>query len=675
MLHARPLQVRIGIHTGLVVVGEMGAGAAREQVALGETPNIAARVQGKAEPDCVVISAATQRLVQGLFECEDLGPQELKGITVPLALYRVVAESAARSHFEVAVRTGLTSLVGREPELELLHTRWEQAKTGAGQAVLLSGEPGIGKSRLVEEFKAHVIREGAMRMEFRCSPYHQNSTLYPVIQQLQRVLQFERADAPEVKLTKLETTLSQFRFPHADTGLLLATLLSLPHPESSTLLQMSPQRQKQKMQEVLVAWLVEEAERQPVYCAWEDVHWADPSTLELLGLVLAQVPTTRLLTLVVFRPEFIPPWETGTYMTQLSLTRLGQLHVEGMIEKVTHGRALPVEVTQQITAKTDGVPLFVEELTKMVVESGTVRAVNSHYELTGPLSSLAIPATLQDSLMARLDRLSVGKEVAQWGATLGREFNYELLQAVVPGGEEALQQGLQQLVEAELIYRREATPQAHYLFKHALIQDTAYQSLLKSKRREYHGTVAQILEEQFGETKETQPEVVAHHYTEAGLSEHAVPYWQQAGQKAIARSANVEAINHFTKGLELIQTLPDTPERAQQELTLQLALGGPLVATKGYTTLETRAAFSRARELCQQVGETPQLFTALSGLGAFYLVRAEYQTARELAEQCLGLAQDSKTPTLLMAAHLVQKQPTSLGIRFASSPAGGRGWR
>lgn len=646
-----PVQVRIGVHTGLVVIGEIGSSEKRENLALGETPNIAARVQGVAEPDTVVISAVTQRLVQGLFECQDLGPQTLKGISTPLSLYRVNAESATQSRFEVAVGVGLTPLVGREEELGLLQRRWTQAKEGAGQVVLLSGEAGIGKSRLVQTLKEQVVAEGATRIEFRCSPYHQNSALYPIIEHLQRLLQFQREEPPQVKLAKLQQLLATYRFPQADTLPLLATLLSLPQPEGVPPLPLSPQKQKQKTHEALVAWIMEEAQKAVVYCAWEDLHWADPSTLEVLTLFLEQIPTTRIFTVLTFRPEFTPPWSSRSYLTSLMLSRLGRQQVEATVEKITAGRALPAEVLQQIVAKTDGVPLFVEELTKTVLESGLLRKENGHYALTGPLSSLAIPTTLQDSLMARLDRLAPVKEIAQVGATIGREFSYELLHAVSSLDEGILQQGLRQLVDAELLYQRGLPPQATYLFKHALIQDTAYQSLLRSKRQQIHQQIAQVLEERFTETKETQPELLAHHYTEAGLKEQAVLYWQRAGQRASQRSANVEAISHFTKGLELLKTLPETPERNQQELTLQLAVSTPLVATKGQGSTEVERAYSRALTLCRQMGETPELFPLLFGLRAFYMVRGDLKTARELGERGFNLAQSIQDPDLLLVAH------------------------
>jgi class 3 adenylate cyclase/predicted ATPase len=650
-LMTQSLQVRIGIHTGLVVVGEMGRGAKREQLALGDTPNIAARVQGLAEPDTVVISQATYRLIHGYFTCQDQGSHLLKGISTPVEVYKVLAESGLQSRFEVAATGGLTPLVGREQEVGLLVDRWERAKEGAGQVVLLSGEPGIGKSRLVQELKEQLEHEGVTRIEFRCSPYHQNSTLYPVIEHLQRVLGIARDDSAQIKLGKLEQTLSHYRFPQADTLPLLAALLSLPHPESVPPLTLSPERQKEKTLQALVKWLFEEAERHAVYCAWEDLHWADPSTLELLDLYLGQVPTARMLALLTFRPGFMPPWGSRSYLSQLTLGRLGRSQVERLVANVTGGRTLPDAVVEQVVAKTDGVPLFVEELTKMVIELGLVRAVNGHYELTRPLSALAIPATLHDSLMARLDRLAEAKGVAQLGAALGREFSYELLHAVSSVDGATLQRGLARLVDAELVYQRGLPPHAHYVFKHALVQDAAYQSLLKSRRQQYHSQIAQVLEERFAGTKETQPELLAHHYTEAGLIPQAIPYWQRAGQRAAERSAYVEAISHLTRGVTLLQTLPDTPERSQQEFTLQTSLGASLQAARGQAHPEVERAYARAREICQAVGATPQLFPVLWGLLRFYFARADLQTAHELAEQLLHLAQKTPDPALLMEAH------------------------
>ena len=477
-----------------------------------------------------------------------------------------------------------------------------------------------------------------------------------MIEHVQRVLGFSLKDSPQEKLRKLEMgVLHQTRglsplsrqLP-TDTIPLLAALLSLPHPAGCPPLALSPQKQKEKTQEAIVAWLCEEAKQQAVCYAWEDLHWADPSTLEVLTLFLEQVPTTRLLAVLTSRPEFTPPWGSHSYLSQLTLSRLGRTHVELMVERVTGGKALPAEVVHQIASKTDGVPLFVEELTKMVMESvESVESVESIGSMGGhgrSLLPLGIPATLHDALMARLDRLNTVKEIAQLGATIGREFTYEVLQAVSLLDEGTLQRGLKQLVEAELVYQSGVPPQARYLFKHALIQDTAYQSLLKSRRQQLHQTIGKVLEEQFPETKETHPELVAHHYTEAGLIAQAIPYWQQAGQRASQRGANAEAVRHLTTGLELLRSLPDTPDRTQQELTLQLALGAALIATKGFAAPEVEHAYRRAQELCEQVGESAALHSARR-LGALLAMRAEHRTACALADQLLRIAQKTQDPT------------------------------
>jgi class 3 adenylate cyclase len=467
------LAVRIGIHTGLVVVGEMGGGSRQEQLALGETPNVAARIQGLAAPDTVAISPATFRLVRGYFTCQDLGSHPLKGLAAPLQVYRILGESAAQSRLEVAEASGFTPLVGRESEVALLLERWVQSQDGRGQVVLLRGEAGIGKSRLVEALSERVRHEGATRIAFRCSPYYQNSALYPVIDHLQRFLQWQRDDTPEAKLDTLECVLRTSRLPLGEVVPLFATLLSVPLPEHYPVLHLTPQRQRQKTQEALVAWLLEAAEQQPILTVWEDLHWADPSTLEVLGLLLDQALTARMLTLLTCRPELRPPWGPQAPVTQVILNRLGHTQIETMLTHLTGGKALPATVVQQVVAKTDGIPLFIAELVKMILESGLVQEEADRYVLTGLLPPLAIPSTLHDSLMARLDRLSAARDLAQLGAVLGREFAYDVLQAVSPLAEPMLQQGLAQLVDAELVYQRGLPPRSRYVFKHALIQDAA----------------------------------------------------------------------------------------------------------------------------------------------------------------------------------------------------------
>jgi TOMM system kinase/cyclase fusion protein len=647
------LAVRLGIHTGLVVVGDVGGGARQEQLALGETPNVAARLQGVAEPNTVVVSAATLQLLGGFFACQSIGTQVLKGLAQPLEVYQVRYESMARSRLEAAGSAGLTSLVGREQEVALLRERWAQVKDGLGQVVLLSGEAGIGKSRLVQVLTAHVATEPqAWLTPCQCSPYHQNTALYPLIDLLERVvLHFDREETPPQKLSKLEGFLVQYGLPLAEAMPLFAVLLSLPLPADYAPLSVSPEQQKQRILQAILTILLRIATQQPVLLVMEDLHWVDPSTLELLSLLVDQGPTTRILALFTFRPDFNPPWTGRSHLTQITLPRLPRHQAAEMIGRVAHRKALPAEVVGQVAAKTDGVPLFVEELTKMVLESGLLQEGEDHYELTGPLPPLAIPTTLHDSLMARLDRLATVKGLAQLGATLGREFSYELLQAVALWDEGTLRHGLHQLVEAEFLYQQGLPPQAMYLFKHALIQEAAYQSLLRSVRQQYHHRIAQVLEARFPDIRETQPELLAHHYTEAGLMAQAILYWQQAGQRALRRSANVEAIEHLTRGLDILKTLSDTPEHAQRELDLQVALGPALMATKGLAAPEVEYAYTRARELCHQVGETPQLFPVLMGLCMLYRQRGAFQTARQVGEQCLALAQHVDEPALLLEAH------------------------
>jgi class 3 adenylate cyclase/predicted ATPase len=646
------LAVRVGIHTGPVVVGVMGSGERHEHLALGETPNIAARLEGLAPANTVIVSAVTARLVQGTFVLEDLGTHALHGVAEPMAVSRVRGLLATPSRDEEFFTAAVPVLVGREEESGLLRRRWEQSKAGLGQVVCISGEAGIGKSALVERLRAQVRAEGLPRMAFRCSPYHTNSALYPVITHLEHLLQFAPDDSPATRLAKLEAGLRPSGLPPAEVVPLLAGLLSVPLPaERYVPLTLTPQQQKQQTLDALAAWLEAEAARQPVLVAWEDLHWADPTTLELLGLVIEQAPTVPMLHVLTSRPEFSPPWPQRSHITPLMLNRLERPQVEALITQRAGGKTLPAEVVQHIVAKTDGVPLYVEELTKMLLASALLREEVDQYVLTGPLRTVAIPDTLQDALMARLDQLNTAKEVAQLGAVLGREFPYELLAAIAPQDEDTLQAGLAQLVAAELLYQRGRPPRARYIFKHALIQDAAYASLLKSTRQQVHQQMAQALEARFPALVETQPELVAQHYTAAGCTEQAVRYWQRAGQQASDRSANLEAISHVTTGIELLKTLPETPARTQQALTLHLALGTALLITKGHAAPEVEHAYTQAYALCQQVGETSQLAQVLLGLWQFYVVRAQLHTARELGETLLRLAQPAHDPALAVIAH------------------------
>ena len=644
------LAVRMGIHTGLVVVGQMGNEDRPEQLALGKVPNITARIQGLAEPNSIVISAATHRLVQGYFTSTELGPRTLRGVADPVVVYDVSSESGVQSRLDLAGARGLTPLVGRESEVSLLRERWDLATGGDGQVVLLSGEAGIGKSRMVAVLKEHVADTPHTRLESRSSTYYQNTALYPLIDLFERAADFQRDDSSDVKLDKLEEFLRGYRLPLKETVPLFPPLLSVPLPEERYRpLALSPQRQRQQTLEVILGLVLELAEEKPVLFIVEDTHWLDPSTLVLLDLLVDQAPTSRVLVILTHRPEFESTWGNRAYLTQITLHRLSSSQIPEMVERITHGRALPPEVLQQLVDKTDGVPLYVEESTEMVLESGHLNEVDGHYELIGSLPALAVPSTIQDSLMARLERLISAKGIAQLGATIGRRFTYELLEAVSQLDDATLQRELTRLVETELLYQRGLPPNATYTFKHALIQDTAYQSLLKSTRQENHRRIAQVLTERF---PETAPELLAHHYTEAALTEQALVHWHGAGERAVARSAHVEAIGHLRKGLGMLQDLQDGPKRAEHQLNLLIALGPPLIATKGYGATEVEEVYTQARELCREVGEKAQICPILYGLWTCYNTWAEYETARTLGEELLVAAERVQDPAYVLDAYV-----------------------
>jgi predicted ATPase len=552
--------------------------------------------------------------LDAVLDAESLGTHTFKGMDAAVPVYRILGASGVQNRLDTVAPTHCTALVGRDEEVALLHRCWEHATTGLGQVVLLSGEAGIGKSRLVQVLKDHVTQEPHVCIEWRGSPSHQHSALYPVIDQLHRLLRWHPDDLPAATLRTLEATLAAAGVALAEAVPPLAALLSLPLPAAYPPLALNPHWQRQRTLETLLAWLHAETQRQPVLFIVEDLHWVDPSTLELLSLLIDQGAPARLCMVLTARPDFHPPWVMGAHVTALTLRRFAPAQVEQLVTHVAGGKAFPPAVLEEVVRKTDGIPLFVEELTKTVLESGLLHEQADHYALAGPLPPLAIPATLHDALMARLDRLASIKVVAQLGATIGRTFAYDLLQAVAPLEAATLQAALAQLVEAELVAQQGLPPQVTYTFKHALIQEAAYQSLLRSTRQQYHQRIAQVVEAQFAEIVERQPELLAHHYTEAGLSAQALPYWQCAGQHALQHSAYVEALSHLMKGLEVLQTLPESPERTQHELRLHLPLGAALMATKGYAAPEVEHVYARARALCQQVGETPQRFRVLRGL-------------------------------------------------------------
>ncbi len=668
---AERLHVRVGIHTGLVVTGDLAGEKHDRNAAVGNTPNIAARLQTLAEPDEVLVSNVTRRLVEGRFELEDRGAHTLKGIGAPVGVFRVVGESAAAVGLAQAGPAGLTPLTGRERELGVLVDRFEQARKGRGQVVLISGESGIGKSRLLHAFRAAVSppREAAGSREAvepreavevdprwlvcRCHSHTQSSALFPIIQLIQQEIGFENGDSPEVRLEKLRRSLAADAQAGPEATAIFASLLSLPMPKSSAIAGQSAEMQKRLTTDALLGWLKALASRQPLVIVVEDLHWADPSSLDILRLVLNHIDTLPILTLLARRPENSFPLAVRANVREIRLTRLTPGDIGRIVDALTSGRGLPREVVDQIVAKTDGVPLFIEELVKMVLESGLLVEKNGAFSLSGSLPPLAIPSTLQDSLMERLDRLGTAKEVAQLAAVIGREFSDQMLQAISGKDDATLQQALDRLVVAGLIHSQSATT---HVFKHALVQEAAYHSLLKSRRQLIHRQVADTLANRFCDIVSTQPELLAHHYTAAGLAEPAVQYWLQAGQRAAKRSAFREAVVHLRRGLEVLAAMPASDEqmhaqRMRYELQLQVSLGDALIAVIGYGAPQVGEAYGRARDICQQFGEEPQLGFVLGGVWVYYLIRAEYQTALELAEQLMRLAEKLPMPLLIAGAH------------------------
>jgi tetratricopeptide (TPR) repeat protein len=641
-----------------VIVGDqIGEGTASETAVVGETPNLAARLQALAQPNQIVVSAATRAMVGGHFDLEDLGAYELKGFAEPVPAWRVLSARYVESRF-AATRTGSAApLVGRQEEMGLLLRAWDGSCRGRGQVVLIQGEAGVGKSRLVEG-----LREAAGKdhiwVAIRCSPFHTASAFHPLVEHLRRVFGWQPEDTAQQHLTKLEAGLGGFKaLPRSESVRLFADLMSVPAPEDRyPRLSMTAQQQRDATLDAIVAWLIEAAERTPVLMAWEDLHWADPTTLEILGMLIEQAPTAAMLVVATYRPELTPPWPRRSHMNPITPNRLARPEVETMVGHLAGGRSLPGEVVEHIVAKSDGVPLYVEELTKAILGSGVLEVRGDAYVLTGALAQLHIPATLQDSLMARLDRAPRLREVAQLGSVLGREFSYDMVSALAGLEEDTLQAGLGQLVVDELLYQRGRPPRSRYLFKHALIQDAAYQSLLKRARQQYHEQAAKLLEDRFPEVASTQPELVAHHYTEANCPAQAIAYWLKAGTAAASKWANLEAINQFGRGLALVEALSDMRERAERELDLQMALGPALFATKVSSDADVGRTYSRAWELCQQLEDHSREVTALRGLERHHTNLLEMQKAQHFAEEAMHVAE-----RLDDAARLVGAQMT-LGV-------------
>jgi len=644
---SEPLAVRIGIASGVVVIGDLSRECAlRERAVVGETPNLAARLQALAEPGMIVVAASTRRLLGDLFRLRDLGRHEVKGISEPVAAWVIEGVSDSESRFEAVRAAGLTDLIGREDELDFVLERQCLAWKGEGQIVLISGEPGIGKSRLAAAVAERIAGKPHTRLRYQCSPYHTNSALHPFIAQLERAAGFKADDTSEQRLDKLEALLATGASQVQAVAPLFAALLSIPFGERYPPLVLSPTQQRRRTLAALLDQFEGLARAQPILLSFEDAHWSDATSLELLDLTVERVRQLPVLALFTFRPEFEPPWIGLPNVSILTLGRLDRDDVENMVARVVGGRVLPAEVLKQIVAKTDGNPLFVEELTKAVLEAGILVEDAGGYRLEGPLPPLAIPATLHDSLMARLDRLAPVKEIGQIGAAIGREFSYSLLRALVGRDETALRHGLAQLEQAGLVFRRGEPPEAVYSFKHALVRDAAYESLLKNRRQQLHGQIARTLEERFPDIVASKPEIVARHFTEAGLVDSAINYWLRAGNLALSRSANVEAVQHLGQGIELTQSQVLSPQRVRKELDFYLALGPAMAATEGFARPEPWRVFSHARDLLGNDGTLTEQMTVLWGTYLAHSMRAEHIAALDVARQCLALGAHHEHPGL-----------------------------
>ena len=648
---AAALQLRIGIATGTVVVTELLIeNTPAEQAVVGETPNLAARLQTMAEPGTVLISASTRRITGGEFHYRDLGPVTLKGWAEPLRVYEVLRMSGVESRFEATHTTKLPPLFGREEEIELLSRRWRQATREEGRLVTLTGEPGIGKSHIALALNERLQGESHITLRYFCSEHHTHSALFPFINQLERAAGFKRSDSPQEKLSKLDALLAQSTHDPEHLAV-LANLLMLPADDHYRLHQLTPQKRKKKTLAALSAQLDQLAAQQPVLLIFEDVHWIDPTSLELLAATVERAPQLRALVLITARPEFTPPWPSYPHTTTIPLTRLGRRDGTALVLRVTGGKTLPKEVMEHILAHTDGVPLFVEELTKMVLEGGLLQERNGEYVLEGPLPSLAIPTTLQTSLMARLDRLSLVRDVAQIGAVAGREFHYELVNAVAGLPKQRLDEALDQLVRSELLFCRGEIPHAVYTFKHALVRNAAYDGLLKSRRVHLHAAIAKALEQEFPEVVQIQPEIVAYNYTQARNYEKALHYWYEAGKQSAARSAHNEAIGHLKQGLNQIPNIDDPILRNKSELLLQVSLGNSLRAIKGWSTDGVKHASTRALQLCKESGLDELSLPATFGLWSWNFVHASLGEAQALAEHLLDSAENVDNAVCKVLAH------------------------
>jgi class 3 adenylate cyclase/predicted ATPase len=649
--HGGAVQVRVGIATGLVVVGDLLGEGGREQGVVGETTNLAARLQALAEPGTVVIGQNTRQLVGELFEYANLGSRDLKGFAEPAQAWRVIRESGGHSRFEALRTRSFRPLIGRNIEIALLLDRWEKAQGGEGQVVLLVGQPGVGKSRLAHAMAKQLAEPDLPQLHYYCSPFHANSALYPILEQLKRAAGFAHDDTADDRLTKLEALADRVG-QSRDVIPLLAHLMSISGGERYPPPVMERQQQKETTLATLSGLIVRAARRQPLLIVAEDLHWIDPTSLELLELMVGRIAKLPILLIATSRPEMAVKW-SGEHVTTATIRRLSRRQSQELLHRLTDDKPIPAAISGQILERTDGIPLFIEEMTKSVMESGVLQDAGDHYELSRSAPLTAIPTTLRDSLMARLDRLADVKSVAQVGAAIGRSFSYELLAAILPLPEDAVRDALDRLSASGLIFTRGTPPRADYTFKHALVQETAYESLLRTRRQDLHQRIAEALGEIFPDVGIEQPELLAHHYNLARDAERAIEHWVKAGKRAAERSAEREAIGHFERALDALQLLPETPERSKRELAIRIAMLTPTIALKGYASPDTAQAVATARELADRVGEAEQLFPIMYGEWTSNVVRGKVPVARELAEQYLRLAKRQSDTTPLIIGHRI----------------------
>ena len=664
------LASRVGIATGMVVVGDLiGEGAAQEEAVVGETPNLAARLEGIAAPGHLAISPGTHRLVDGLFEFETLGEHTLKGISEPVEVWSVIGELSEDDISTAEQYASRTPLVGRLEETGMLTRAWDGAREGRGQFVLIQGEAGVGKSRLIDMLRDSVVDQAHVWISVRASPYHTASPLHPVAEQVKRAIDWRASDSVETRLVKLERAMNeQTDFSLDELVPLFASLLSLDLPEGRySPLNMTPNRQRQATLDAVSSWVLGMTEKSPVLMVWEDLHWADPTTVELLGLMLDQAPTVPILMVGTHRPDFVPPWPTRAHVTPITLSRLERPEVEAIATHLAGGKSLPSLVVDHIVSKGDGVPLYIEELTKAILESELLVEETDRFVLGGRLDEMQIPETLQDSLMARLDRAPLARELAQIGSVIGREFSFEMLEIVASQEPGVLQDGLDQLVSNELVYQRGRGRRARYMFKHALIQDAAYQSLLKRARQQHHQQVADLMLSSYSDLAESQPELVAYHLSHAGAAEKSVMYWQAAGRNALQGSADVEAISHLQRGLSELSDLPSSPERDRTELELLTALGPALIAVKGFGSDSVRDTYSRAHAVCRRVGSPAEEFPVLRGLLNSTFFSAHLDEALEQGRALLKVSHELGDDALEVEARRVAASVSFMRGDFVES--------